>query len=248
MSASSQIVSNPYGEEEEQEELPAWTPEESKQRLKRNSEAERQICSNCSGASFIEDTSHGDCVCTTCGVVAERLYDDAPIKRVFADDSAADKETKQQHSGFNAATENSLRSANGRLDQEEQFLYDGFASIDASMKRLFPDVQPASARTRAHQLYKVAFDMQVAQKKGRATHLKGRGMANWKRQKFARRKSFVIAAIAAGLRREGIGHIRLPDLNGTVEGKDVSLHSLQRCFRELEVHDVDPKSLLTDDD
>eukprot|EP01120_Amphizonella_sp_Union-15-10_P017135 TRINITY_DN9433_c0_g1_i2.p1 TRINITY_DN9433_c0_g1~~TRINITY_DN9433_c0_g1_i2.p1 ORF type:complete len:102 (-),score=16.93 TRINITY_DN9433_c0_g1_i2:9-314(-) len=83
----------------------------------------------------------------------------------------------------------------------------------------------------AKALYLQAFKLQLAQKEGRARMNK----VNEKRQRYARRKQFVVAALWWALKKNSIKKWSIDDISGQLEGHDVSVFSVKKCLSELNV-------------
>lgn len=201
---------------------------------------------------WILDEHNGDCICRYCGTVLGPVLDESPIKRIFEDDNEEEKAAKIQHTTYDPLLQDSIRSTSHRLDGDEDFIQDGYQSIDDAFNRLFPDIGHDSAMRLAKYYFKMAFQSQLEQKRGtKAMKRKAKGDLS-QRKKFARRKAFVVAAILAALRKECI---RRPDtkagdpnewfdvfdINRYVEGKDVTQKSKQKCWKELGISFDDPK-------
>ena len=172
------------------------------------------------------------------------ILDESPIKRIFEDDNEEEKAAKIQHTTYDPLLQDSIRSTSHRLDGDEDFIQDGYASIDDAFSRLFPDIGHDSSMRLAKFYFKKAFQSQLEQKRGtKAMKRKAKGDVS-QRKKFARRKAFVVAAILAALRKECIRRpdtkpgdnnewFDVYDVNRYVEGKDVTQKSKQKCWKEL---------------
>ena len=173
------------------------------------------------------------------------MIDESPLKRVYEKDNPEEKASKLQHTTYDPLLQDTIRSTNHRLDGDEDFLHEGYGAIEHAFSRLFPDIGHDSATRMAKFYFKKAFQAQLEQKRGIKV-MKRKTKDETHRKKFARRKAFVVSAILAALRKEGIRRpgtkegdsnewFDVYDLNRYVEGKDVTPKSKQKCWNELNI-------------
>lgn len=103
---------------------------------------------------------------------------------------------------------------------------------------------------RAKELFQKAFRMQLAQKKGTVPMKRATGVeaVKLKRQKFSRRKQFVVTCLYQALKEQGITtwsiertkavrphftNIASVDLSDQMEGIQVSKYSVKNCLKDL---------------
>lgn len=193
--------------------------------------------------TMVEDEHNGDCICRQCGTVLGQVIDESPLKRVYEKDNPEEKASKLQHTTYDPLLQDTIRSTNHRLDGDEDFLHEGYGAIEHAFSRLFPDIGHDSATRMAKFFFKKAFQSQLEQKRGIKV-MKRKTKDETHRKKFARRKAFVVSAILAALRKEGIRRpgtkegdsnewFDVYDLNRYVEGKDVTPKSKVKCWNEL---------------
>lgn len=236
--------SNPEPESNEQEaqvEEPAPQP----QYYKQNDYYMERSCTQCGSSLFEEDHHSGDWICTQCGTVsADRLISDEAEYRIFTDDSESQSKVRVG-AAYNPLMEYSLTEKSRLERDEKEFLWDGLKNIDEIFFRIYKgDSVNTEAQYRAKELFQKIFRLQVQQKKG-AVPMKRSGEKRSKnRQKFSRRKQFVVSCIYQALKehkialRNGKERIQVEDipayLSDLLEGIQVSKYSVRHCLDDLD--------------
>lgn len=198
------------------------------------------FCSNCNSYSeLVEDHRAGDQVCNQCGAIAqERLIAQDAEYRVFSEDSAS---YSKVHYGaaYNTTMEYSLTEKSRLERDEKEFLWDGIKNIEEIFYRLSKgDSSNAPAQQRAKELFQQAFHLQVEQKKGTVAMKRSGGSdkkSKKNRQKFSRRKQFVISALFQALKENGINTWNIQDLSEQLDGIQVSKYSVRNCLKDLKL-------------
>jgi len=195
-------------------------------------------CKECGSTSFVEDERSGDQICSECGFVSqERTISLEAEYRVFADDSASQSKV---HYGqlYNPFMEYSL-TENSRLERDEkEFLWDGMKNIEEIFFKLTKgDSVSKPVQDRAKELFQKAFRMQLAQKKGTVPMKRATGVeaVKLKRQKFSRRKQFVVTCLYQALKEQGITTWSIEHLSDQMEGIQVSKYSVKNCLKDLQL-------------
>jgi len=168
------------------------------------------------------------------GLVSEQrdIATDAEY-RVFSDDSES-KSKIRVGSAYNPLMEYSLTEKSRLERDEKEFLWDGLKNVDEIFFKLYNgDCNNTASQHRARELFQKAFHIQVNQKQGIGAPMKRTGDNN-KRQKFSRRKQFVVACIWASLRENSIKTWGIPELSNLLEGIQVSKYSVKNCLKDLE--------------
>jgi len=213
-------------------------------------------CTSCNQYSeLIEDHKAGDQICRNCGAVAtERLIAQDAEYRVFSEDSASYGKIRVG-AAYNPLKEYSLTERSKLERDEKEFLWDGIKNIEDIFYRLSQgDSSNAPAQHRAKELFEQSFHIQVQQKKGavpmkRSGDKKSGPLKNQARQKFSRRKQFVISAVYQALLECGIiqedgkkpADIEkqkdkwIQDLSNQLDGIDVSKYSVRNCLKDLKL-------------
>jgi len=199
--------------------------------------ARELVCTGCESTSFAEDHRSGDWICTQCGLVSEeRLISNEAEYRVFAEDSASYNKIRVGQA-YNPLMEYSLTERSRLERDEKEFLWDGLRNIDEIFFKLYRgDSVNSPALNRAKELFQKAFHMQVEQKKG-AVPMKRSGDAKRlkNRQKFSRRKQFVVSCIYQALKENNIITWNTQDLSDQLDGIQVSKYSVRNCLKDLKV-------------
>jgi len=169
-----------------------------------------------------------------CGLVnAERMVSEEAEYRLFSESDSSSRSKIRVGQAVSKFSLNDISTWHSKLAPDDrEFLYVGRRNIDQIMNRLFKDSQPAAVRARAKELFQQAYLLQLEQKEGK------RGFTNksTRRQKFARRKPFVVSCVWVALIENGFGSLfTVAEISRHVEGADVSSHSLKKCLRELNV-------------
>jgi len=197
-------------------------------------------CSNCrESTEFITDERSGDTICSTCGGVSqERLVSQEAEYRVFADDSAS-KSKVHYGNAYNPFMEYSLTESTKLERDEKEFLWDGLRNIEEIFFKLTRgDSHNRPVQERAKELFQKAFYMQLAQKKGTVPMKRTNGVEAVKfknRQKFSRRKQFVITCLYQALKEHGIHTWDIDELSAQLDGIHVSKYSVRHCLKDLDM-------------
>lgn len=95
--------------------------------------------------------------------------------------------------------------------QEKEFLWDGLRNIDDVLYKLYQgDTINKRVSERAKELFQQAFHIQVEQKKGNVSMKRSGGKDKSKnRQKFSRRKQFVVTCLSKALEEANIGRWKI---------------------------------------
>jgi hypothetical protein len=228
----SEDTTNPVGEVSNQEVAPSTEHSYEPQ-------VWEQPCENCGAVdTFTEDHRAGDWVCTACGnVVQSRLISHEAEYRIFSDDSES-KSKIRIGAAYNPLSMDYSLTERNRLERDEkEFLWDGLKNIDEIFFKLYKgDSVNTSAQHRAKELFQQAFRLQVEQKKGvvpmkRSSGDKAKNKLN--RQKFSRRKQFVIACLHRALKESHIDTWDIPALSDLLDGIQVSKYSVKNCLKDL---------------
>jgi len=195
-------------------------------------------CENCGSTDIVEDGRAGDSVCSQCGTVFnERIIDTSAEYRVFSDDSSSYDKIRAGPA-YNIFMEHSLTDTNSKLERDEkEFYWDGMKNISDIISRLYRgDSSNRPVQDRAKELFQKAFHIQVEQKKGsvpmkRSGSKKGQKEAN--RQKFSKRKQYVVTALHQALKEHGINTWSIADLSDQLDGINVSQYSVDHCLKDL---------------
>jgi hypothetical protein len=118
-----------------------------------------------------------------------------------------------------------------RSDRDEnEFLWNGFRNIEEVMLKLqhgYGSNKPVE--NRAKFLFYNMYKRQVEEKSG----TKVMKRTNKKREKFARRKQFVVACILEALKQQDIRKWTVQDISNMFDGADVSDASVKKCLKEM---------------
>jgi len=170
---------------------------------------------------MVEDHSSGDVICSKCGLVqVERSISTEAEYRLFSDDSGSASKVRVGAS-YNPFFEHKLTSNSKWERDEKEFLWDGFKNIEELLERLLQDTKNTSVQCRAKELFQKAFKLQLEQKAGK------------KRQRFAKRKQYVVACLFWAFQEHGIHTWSFDDFNRLLDGIHVSRNSLKKCLKEL---------------
>eukprot|EP01114_Cavostelium_apophysatum_P021096 TRINITY_DN725_c0_g1_i1.p1 TRINITY_DN725_c0_g1~~TRINITY_DN725_c0_g1_i1.p1 ORF type:complete len:302 (+),score=54.57 TRINITY_DN725_c0_g1_i1:118-906(+) len=195
-------------------------------------------CPSCGQyAELVEDHKAGDQICSNCGAIAqERLISNDAEWRVFSEDPNSFNKARAGPA-YNPLMEYSL-TERSRLERDErEFLWDGLRNIEEIFYRLSNgDSSNAPAQQRAKELFQQAFHMQVEQKQGKVPMKRsGDKKSKKNRQKFSRRKQFVISALYQALKECGINTWDIQDLSEQLDGIQVSKYSVRNCLKDLKL-------------
>jgi len=203
-------------------------------------QSQRQILAcECGSTDFIEDNRSGDTICGQCGAVQpERIVDVTAEYRIFSDDSASYDKVRAGPA-YNIFMEHNLTEKSKLERDEKEFLWDGLKNVSDVLSRLYRgDTSNRPVADRAKELFQRAFHIQVDQKKGavpmkRTGTKKAQKEAN--RQKFSRRKQFVITCLYQALKEYGINTWSIADLSDQLDGINVSKYSVDHCLKDLDL-------------
>jgi len=196
-------------------------------------------CPECGSEEFIEDERSADVICASCGVVRQgRLVSQEAEYRVFADDSAS--KSKVHYTAYNPFMEYSLTEASKLERDEKEFLWDGLKNIEEVFYKLTKgDSVNRPVQERAKELFQKAFRMQMAQKKGTVPMKRASGVEAVRfknRQKFSRRKQFVISCLYQALKEHNINTWGIEELSEQLDGIQVSKYSVRNCLKDLDIY------------
>jgi len=186
-------------------------------------------CEGCLSTDLVEDRASGDTVCVNCGIVYSEKYI-AP-------------ENSGNGSSYNSFNYYSL-TQKSKLEREElEFIWDGEKNIEESLYHLFQGEHNAIVEQRAKELFQRSFKIQLEQKEGLKPMNSKQitkspemfDVKDKKRQRFSRRKQFVVSCVWFALTEQGITTWSIQDLSEIINGMDVSAHSVNNCLRDLEV-------------
>tara|TARA_R110002050_G_scaffold30453_1_gene77965 strand:- start:475 stop:1275 length:801 start_codon:yes stop_codon:yes gene_type:complete len=182
----------------------------------------------------VEKWKEGDRVCIKCGEVAEeKMISEEAEYRLFNEDSESQKKVRVGQAMSIYMLHDQTTWSSKLAPDDRDFLYTGWRNIDRIINSLFVDSQPAVVRSRAKELFQEAFLLQVHQKEGKKAFNKPKAKAAV-RQKFARRKPFVVASVFVALKEHGLDHLfEIRTISEKLDGADVSRHTLKKCMREL---------------
>lgn len=195
-----------------------------------------QTCTNCGSTDFAEDHRSGDMICSACGIVCERVISTEAEYRLFSEDSSSYSKIRVG-AAYNPLMEYSLTEKSRLERDEKEFLWEGLRNIDEIFFKLYKgDSINTAAQYRARELFQKAFHLQVEQKKGAVPMKRSSGEKRSKiRQKFSRRKQFVVSCIAHALKESNISTWSTQDLSDQLEGIQVSKYSVKNCLKDLKV-------------
>lgn len=206
-------------------------------------------CVHCGSTRIIEDNRSGESTCKDCGMICiDRLVSTEAPYRVFKDD--AESMNKIHHGElYNPFLEYQLTEVTKLQRDEKEFLWDGQRNIDDILYRLFSGEMNYAVKERAKELFQLSFRLQTAQKKGLKPMNKSSAESkDGKRQRYSRRKQFVVACIYQALKENGIpvslsstskekenGIKRwtIKDISDCLDGIDVSEYSVRHCLKDL---------------
>ena len=148
-------------------------------------------CRVCHCHDFLEYPSSGDLICHNCvAIMQSRFVSDEAEFRVYSDDDSS-KSCVRVGASYNPNMPYSLTSKY-RIDQDDtEFLWKGLSDIKELVEKLYGPHPNETVHNRAQYLFSQAFRQQVLQKLG----LKKMNSQRKKRQKFSRRKQFVITCV-----------------------------------------------------
>jgi len=195
-------------------------------------------CPSCNQyAELVEDHKQGDQICSNCGAIAqERLIAQDAEWRVFSEDPNSFNKARAGPA-YNPLMEYSLTERSRLERDEKEFLWDGLRNIEEIFYRLSNgDSSNAPAQQRAKELFQQAFHLQVEQKQGKVPMKRsGDKKSKKNRQKFSRRKQFVISVLYQALKECGINTWKIEDLSDQLDGIQVSKYSVKNCLRDLKL-------------
>lgn len=192
------------------------------------------VCENCGGNELEEDRRSGDTICSQCGTVqSERLISQEAEYRVFSEDSASYEKIRIGQS-YNIFRDYSLTERSRIERDEKEFLWDGMRNIDDIFFRLFRgDSSNKPVLEKAKELFQKAFHKQMDQKKGAVPMKRSNKKSQEARQKFSKRKQFVVTCLLQSLQEHGIFTWTIKDLNEQLDGIQVSETSVNNCLEDL---------------
>eukprot|EP01130_Rhizamoeba_saxonica_P002086 TRINITY_DN11894_c0_g1_i1.p1 TRINITY_DN11894_c0_g1~~TRINITY_DN11894_c0_g1_i1.p1 ORF type:complete len:223 (-),score=41.91 TRINITY_DN11894_c0_g1_i1:56-682(-) len=189
-------------------------------------------CSNseCLSTNMVEDLEKGDVVCADCGrVCSEKVIDDGAEWRQF-DSEPGTAERSRVGSAYHVDIGPQLTSRTSKYDKDDlQFLHMGLRDIDSILFSLFDGCsRNVAVENRAKSIFNKAFQQQVDQKSGKVAFKKDK-----QRERFARRKQFVVAAVWKSLRKARITRWSISDISAQIGGRDVTEKSARKCLQDI---------------
>jgi len=181
------------------------------------------------------DSKRGEVFCKDCGrVVSSRIISDEAEYRIFAEDSSS-KSRSRVGSAYSLDLGPRLSTRSSKYDKDDlEFLYLGLRDIETVMFYLLDGCgRNLPVESRAKSLFNKAFMIQLEQKEGKRTFSKKKNV----RERFARRKQFVVAVVYYSLMKTGITKWSIKDISDQLEGRDVNKKSVKKCLSELELND-----------
>ena len=209
------------------------------------------MCSECGGDDFITDNDSGDLICRLDGAVvcSSMINEEQTEYRLFQNDSQSwqKKRLGPSYNIYNPATNSPFVKQEVPLSQKSSFHYnpqlflqDAIKDIHEVFSKLYlGGCTNKSACQRAVYLFTLVYQHQLKQKSIR--HKEHR------RVKFSRRKQFVVMCIYRALwnqHESDTKHDKKPlplmwnprDISNLLQGIDVSMSSIQRCLKDVDVY------------
>jgi hypothetical protein len=120
------------------------------------------------------------------------------------------------------------------VHEDVQFFYHGIRDIEEVMMKLLQGCgRNYPVELKAKRLYQNAYELQLAQKEGKVRMNKNKK----KRERFARRKQFVVACVWWALLQHGYNDKwTIEEISNQLEGIDVSKYSVKKCLRDLKLY------------
>jgi hypothetical protein len=236
-------------------------------------EEDEAKCKNCGSVDIREDIRQGYYVCGECGEVVEDVVISTSGARIFAEDSKS-HDRIQHGEVYNPYEEYTLGTDKNTLTRDEkEFLWEGQRDIDDALSQLFLSQVNETVRDRAKELFNKSFSIQMKEKEGIFADddapdnkdkkgkkekdgkegKKKESKSNFKdskRQRFSRKKQFVVTALCVALTEnvppfELVGGRPVPlkekiwtpqMMNKLISlGNEVSDTSVKRCLQDLEI-------------
>ncbi len=149
-------------------------------------------CNNCGKKnSWVEKWSTGDRVCSSCGMVGEErmISFEQTEYRIFEDDDDSKVRVGPSFSIFEHV------NMCDKVDTDEKEFYNkGLLMLKDFFRDHFTDGRRAQIEIRAKEIFDYAFRKQKNQKEGDLTFL-NKDKEKSKRQKYSRKKTYLVAAI-----------------------------------------------------
>jgi len=182
-------------------------------------------CDECDCEEFFDDPDTGDVTCRHCGKVAqEKTISNEAEYRVFSEDSSSKSRIHYTISKY------------GMSNEDVQFFTQGIRDIEEIMCKLLQGCgRNLPVENQAKAMYLEAFKLQLAQKEGRTKMSKTKEL----RQRYARRKQFVVSALYWALLKNGVKTWSIEDISNQLEGADVSTYSVRKCLKDLKLYNYD---------
>jgi len=194
-------------------------------------------CKNteCLSTNLGTDIKRGEVFCRDCGrVVSSKIISDEAEYRMFAEDSGS-KNKSRVGAAYNLDLGPRLSTRLTKYDKDDlEFLYLGLRDIETVMFYLLDGCgRNLPVENRSKSLFNKAFLFQLEQKEGKRKFTKKKNV----RERFARRKQFVVAVVYYSLLKNGITKWSIKDISDQLEGRDVNKNSVKKCLNELELTD-----------
>ena len=166
----------------------------------------RLECKNCGSASKnVTDWSHGDIVCTGCGMVLEEtiIMETEPEYRIFSEDSASENNAKARASKVGTSIFGCDLSSEFQPNIDEiHFHSEGMSMMTSFFDAHFSDTRDKFVENRAKEIFEHVFQRQRAEKRGDSAFHRSYNRDS-RRLKFSRKKSYVVASIWIGFMDKG---------------------------------------------
>jgi len=204
-------------------------------------------CANpeCLSNNLGTDSRRGEIFCKDCGrVVSSRIISDEAEYRIFSEDSST-KSRSRVGAAYNMDIGPRLTTKTSKYDKDDlEFLYLGLRDIETVMFYLLDGCgRNLPVESRSKSLFNKAFKMQLEQKEGKREFKKqGKKEKKNNRQRYARRKQFVVSVVYYSLMKSGVQKWTIKDISDQLEGRDVNIKSVRKCLSELELTDYQVSS------
>jgi len=192
-----------------------------------------EVCTECGGTNLVEDYKQGDMTCSDCGAInSERLVSMEAEYRVMNEDSGSQSKIRVGKA-YNILQEHTLTEKTKLERDEKEFLWDGMKDIDEVLVRMYNgEISNLPVKLRAEELFQDAFRVQVQQKKGLLDMKRNNSKKKNPRQRFSKRKQYVVACLSEALKENRIDAFKDEDITARL-GVSISKNSIKTCIKEL---------------
>eukprot|EP01129_Flabellula_baltica_P013765 TRINITY_DN645_c0_g1_i1.p1 TRINITY_DN645_c0_g1~~TRINITY_DN645_c0_g1_i1.p1 ORF type:complete len:214 (-),score=27.74 TRINITY_DN645_c0_g1_i1:48-653(-) len=192
-------------------------------------------CSNteCNSSRLVLDEAKGDIICRDCGrICSDKLISDDAEWRTFADDSSSQNRSRVG-AAYSIDIGPRLTSKTSKYDRDDlEFLYMGLRDIETLLFAVLDGCgRNLPVENRAKSLFNQAFLIQKEQKEGKR-EFKG----SKARERYARRKQYVVAVVYYSLVKNGIDTWKVNELSDQLPGRDVTSESVKKCLQSLDCY------------